>query len=73
MYYFSLFIVAFPFLAFLVISCRKYRSPTLFAATFIGNLIHHEHCLGKEADLEDQLLLNTLIFALIEDIPQIGL
>jgi hypothetical protein len=65
--------VIFPFLAFLVISCRKYNSPTLFAATFIANLIHHEHTLGHEKNLEDQLLLNTLIFALMEDIPQIGL
>jgi hypothetical protein len=53
MYYISFFVVLFPFLCFLVISCRKYRSPTLFTATFIGNIIHHEHALGKEEDLEE--------------------
>ena len=73
MFYCGVFILLVPLVVNLVHAMRRFESASFMAATFIFNFLHHEHACKTQSGVADSILINTMIFALLTDIPMVYL
>ena len=73
MYYTSVFLVFFPYAAFLVMSLKIIESESLRVATYLANVTKIPNALNPKHEYLLRTLNRDLIAALFENIPQVML